>query len=248
MAQGTRVTSNLFNDNRITQDIFFEVNLGPILVDNNILLSPASLRDLSQGGAYVHNLFIGKFIPETDDREVPFHREHSTDLAGYSIIKGGDDRYYNNIFMSYDDEAPWPERMGPERKGNFFGLGAYKSKDYPLVADGNVYVDQAKAFETETKTVENPDFKTHARLIEQKDGIYLEIRMASEWLQRKRVLVTTGLLGKAVVPDLPFVQQDGALYSLDTDYSGKRRNLKNPAPGPFEGIEDGLMVIKVWEY
>ena len=121
MAQGTRITSNLFHDNSITQDIFVEVNHGPFLVDNNILLSPASLRDLSQGGAYVHNLFAGKFIPETDDRVVPFHREHSTEVAGYSVIKGGDDRYYNNIFMGYDDGAPWPERIGPERKGEGTG-------------------------------------------------------------------------------------------------------------------------------
>lgn len=56
MAQGARITSNLLHDNRITQDIFMEVNHGPYLVDNNILLSPASVRDLSQGGAYVYNL------------------------------------------------------------------------------------------------------------------------------------------------------------------------------------------------
>ena len=247
MAQGTRITSNLFHDNRITQDIFVEVNHGPFLVDNNILLSPTALRDLSGGGAYVHNLFIGKFIPETDDRVVPFHRQHSTELAGYSIIKGSDDRYCNNIFMSYNDEILWPERMGPERKENFFGLGAYKSKDFPMFTDGNVYVDQARAFDAEKKPVENPDFKTHARLVEKKDGIYLEIRMAGGWLQRQHLLVTTGLLGKAVAPDLPFVKPDGSLYRLDTDYSGKGRNIKSPAPGPFEGIEDGIISIKVWK-
>jgi len=247
MAQGTRVTSNLFHDNRNTSDIFVEVNHGPFLVDNNILLSPTSVRDLSEGGAYVHNLFAGKFIPETDDRVVPFHREHSTEVAGYSVIKGGDDRYYNNIFMGYDDGAPWPERIGPERKGNFYGLGAYKSSAFPMVADGNVYVDQARAFETETKPVENPDFKTHTSLIEKKDCIYLEISMDSEWLQRQRKLVTSGLLGKAAIPDMPFVQSDGTQYCLDTDYSGKNRDLKNPAPGPFGKIKDGLITIKVWQ-
>ena len=245
MAQGARITSNLLHDNRITQDIFMEVNHGPYLVDNNILLSPASVRDLSQGGAYVHNLFIGKFIPETDDRVVPYHLEHSTEVAGYSIVMGGDDRYYNNIFMSYNDEAPWPERMGPEQKGVFFGLGAFKSNDFPLVADGNVYVDQARAFESETNPIENPGFRTHARLVEKKDGIYLEIRMAGEWLQRGCRLVTTGTLGKAVTPDLPFVQPDGTPYCLDTDYSGKKRNMKNPAPGPFGNIKDGIMHLKV---
>ena len=246
MAQGTRITSNLLHDNRVTQDIFMEVNHGPFLIDNNILLSPAAVRDLSQGGAYVHNLFIGKFIPETDDRVVPFHREHSTGLAGYSIIKGGDDRYYNNLFMSYNDKAPWPERMGQERAGNFYGLGAYKPDDFPMVADGNVYADQAGAFGSETNPVENPGFKTHVCLVEKNGDMYLEIRMAGDWLQRKRKPITTGMLGKAAAPDLPFVQPDGTPYCLMTDYSGKKRSLKNPPPGPFAVIKDGLMNIRVW--
>jgi len=246
MAQGTRINSNLLYDNRVTQDIFLEVNNGPVLVDNNILLSPASVRDLSQGGAYAHNLFIGKFIPETDDRVVPYHREHSTELAGYSIIKGGDDRYYNNIFMSYNDQVAWPERMGPERKGNFFGLGAYKSVDYPMIAEGNVYVDQARTFDIENNPIEDSQFITHVELINKEDGIYLEIRMDNKWLQRQRKLVTTELLGRAEISNATFVNPDGSLYYLDLDYFGRKRNTKNPAPGPFESIEDGLMNVKVW--
>jgi alpha-N-arabinofuranosidase len=246
MAQGTRITSNLLNNNRVTQDIFLEVNHGPVLIDNNILLSPASVRDLSQGIAFVHNLFIGKFIPETDDRVVPYHREHSTELAGYSIIKGGDDRYYNNVFMSYNDEVAWPERMGPERNGNFFGLGAFNSVDYPMIAEGNVYVDKAKAFDTENNPIEDTQFITQFELKNKDDGIYLEIRTDSKWLQRQRKLVTTELLGKAEIPNAPFVNPDGTPYYLDVDYFGRKRNTKNPAPGPFESIENGLMTVKVW--
>ena len=39
MAQGTRVTGNLFHDN-LTEDLFVEVDHGPFLVDNNLFLSP----------------------------------------------------------------------------------------------------------------------------------------------------------------------------------------------------------------
>ncbi len=246
MGQGTRITCNLLHDNMVTQDIFVEVNHGPVVIDNNILLSPAAIRDLSQGSAYAHNLFIGKFIPETDDRITPYHKEHSTELAGSKLITTGDDRYYNNIFMSYNQEVPWPDRMGRERPGNFFGLGAYNSGDFPLIADGNVYLDQARAFDAENNPVENSDFITHVDVIKKDDGIYLEISIDKEWLQRQRQLVTTDLLGKAENPDLPFIQPDGTPYSLDSDYSGKKRNTQNPAPGPFEEIEDGLMLIKVW--
>jgi len=247
MAQGTRVTGNLLHDNITTQDIFLEVNHGPLLIDNNILLSPNAIRDLSQGGAFVHNLFIGSFIPQTDTRVIPYHKEHSTDVAGFKAIKGGDDRYYNNIFMSYNQEAPWPERSGPRQEGNFFGLGAFNPIDFPLTADGNVYLDQARAFEAENNPVVNADFKTHDAIIKSEDGVCLEIRMDKDWLHTKRKLVTTELLGKAENPDLPFVLPDGTPYRLDKDYLGEKRNTKNPAPGPFAEIKDGLMTIKVWD-
>jgi hypothetical protein len=51
MAQGTRISSNLLYDNT-TDDLFVEVNHGPFVVDNNVFLSPVSLRDWSEGGAY----------------------------------------------------------------------------------------------------------------------------------------------------------------------------------------------------
>jgi alpha-N-arabinofuranosidase len=246
MAQGTRVTGNLLHDNISTQDIFVEVNHGPFLIDNNILLSPNAVRDLSQGGAFVHNLFIGSFIPQTNPRVTPYHKEHSTEVAGLMAIRSGDDRYYNNIFMSYIREASWPERSGPEQEGNFYGLGAYNPEDFPLTADGNVYVDQARAFKAENDPVENADFRTHAKIIRNEDGVYLEIKMDKDWLHQQRNLVTTEMLGKAENPDLPFIQRDDTPYHLDVDYSGEKRNSINPPPGPFAGLKDGLMTIKVW--
>ncbi len=57
MAQGTRVSDNIFHDN--DADVLVEVDHGPFLMDNNLFLSPVSLMDHSQGGAYVHNLFAG---------------------------------------------------------------------------------------------------------------------------------------------------------------------------------------------
>ena len=77
MAQGTRVSANLFHDNG--RDLFVEVDHGPFLVDNNLFLSAASLLDVSEGGAYAHNLFNGTFgsAPEPN-RETPFHPASQT--------------------------------------------------------------------------------------------------------------------------------------------------------------------------
>ena len=98
MAQGTHVSRNLFHDNQ--EDVFVEVDHGPFLMDNNFFLSRLSLVDLSQGGAYAHNLFAGsiKLLPY-DSRQTPFLKAHSTDVAGYHDNPNGDDRFYNNIFV-----------------------------------------------------------------------------------------------------------------------------------------------------
>jgi alpha-N-arabinofuranosidase len=56
--------------------------------------------------------------------------------------------------------------------------------------------------------------------------------------------VTTELLGKAMVPDAPFVQPCGAPYRIDTDYFGKQRNTANPVPGPFENPAGGAVRLK----
>lgn len=246
MGQGTRVTSNLLHDNDATEDIFSEVNHGPILFDNNILLSPSGIRDLSQGQAFVHNLIAGTNIPGINARVTPYHQQHSTELAGLSVIEGGDDRYYNNIFMSHQNESHWPERQGNRREGNFFGLGAYDPEVFPLITDGNVYLNKATAFETEHNALEDPDYNSYVSLIHKDDGIYLEMKMDKKWLEVQRKNITSEFLGKAENPDMPFMQPDGTPYVLNLDYLGSKRNTTNPSPGPFEEMKEGIQVVKVW--
>jgi alpha-N-arabinofuranosidase len=59
--------------------------------------------------------------------------------------------------------------------------------------------------------------------------------------------VTTKLLGKAKVPQVAFEDYDGSFLKIDTDYFGKKRDRKNPSPGPFEKPGTGTIVLKVWE-
>ena len=117
-AQGTRITQNLLHDNQRpayaeplkggmgSQDIFVEVGHGPTLVDNNILLSDATLRFATQGVAMVHNLICGSFTcvgGGTGPRYTPYHMPHCTEVMGFMTILHGDDRFYNNIFVQ-----KWP--------------------------------------------------------------------------------------------------------------------------------------------
>lgn len=109
-AQGTRVSRNVFFDN-LSEDLFVEVCHGPYMVDHNLFLSPMNFRNMAQGGAFAHNLFTGRFVVRSElTRTTPYHFPHETAVAGYSNITGGDDRYYNNLFVGdYDpNKEPVP--------------------------------------------------------------------------------------------------------------------------------------------
>ncbi len=110
-AQGTRISRNVFFDN-LSEDFFVEVCHGPYMVDHNLFLSPMNFRNMAQGGAFVHNLFAGKFVVRSEvTRTTPYHFPHETAMAGYSNITGGDDRYYNNIFLRDNDTNNEPVPM-----------------------------------------------------------------------------------------------------------------------------------------
>ena len=76
---------------------------GPYLVDHNIFGSKVSLESWSQGGAYVNNLVCGTvWLRPVPERPTPYHSPHSTQVAGYAAIHGGDDRHIGNIFLGGD--------------------------------------------------------------------------------------------------------------------------------------------------
>ncbi|MCX5655145.1 MAG: right-handed parallel beta-helix repeat-containing protein [Planctomycetota bacterium] len=229
MAQGTRVSGNLLHDNDL-EDFFAEVNHGPFLVDNNIFLSPITLNSRSQGGAYVHNLIAGEISPNAfDDRMTPFHKAHSTEVAGLHDNPSGDDRYYNNVFVEHGD------------------LSKYDAAKLPVWMNGNVFLKGAKPSKHETEPLLEPEFDPALKLIEKADGFYLELVLDKAWsAERTRKPVTTELLGKATIPNLPYEQPDGTPIRVSTDYFGKRRNETNSTPGPFENIGTGPLVHRVW--
>jgi len=228
MAQGTRVTANLFHDNG-SEDLFMEVDHGPFLVDNNIFLSRTTLLDMSEGGAYVHNLMAGRLNlrPELR-RSTPFHKPHTTELGGLVNIKGGDDRFLNNIFVGST------------------GLAPYDKAVLPVAMDGNVFLKGAQPSRHEKEPLLKAEFDPDLRLLEKPEGFHLGLVFDRAWAaERTRRLVTTELLGKAAIPDLPYERPDGAPTRVDTDYFGKGRKESNPTPGPFEDPGTGPLTLKV---
>jgi alpha-L-arabinofuranosidase len=226
MAQGARVTSNLLYQN--STDLFVEVNHGPFVVDNNLFLSENALLDMSQGGAYAHNLYAGRVMlrPELG-RETPYHPAHSTEVAGLHNIPGGDDRFYNNIFVGHN------------------GLSEYDNAAQPVYMAGNVFLrGAAPSKHEETPRVVEVD--PELNVVEEENALRLQISVDDTWRDHQGPLVTTDLLGRAKIPDLPYVNPDGTPLQIDTDYRGNKREAAQPAAGPFERLEPGKQTLKVW--
>jgi len=243
MAQGTRITGNLRYDNT-TDDLFVEVNDGPFLVDNNVFLSELALHDMSEGGAYVHNLLAGRITSRPElSRFTPYHLAHSTSLAGLNNTKGGDNRFYNNVFVGGD--APSAQTRGTNPKVvTGFGPWVYDIREYLLQTGGNVYLNGARPYQKETAPLVLADAVPQPRILEEGGNVYLRLTLPQQ--SQKTALVSTGLLGRAKIPALAYENPDGSPLVIDYDYFGKRRKEANPSAGPFEDPGAGELKIKVW--
>jgi len=187
-AQGTRITHNLLHHNyapdeagdpipgtMMSQDVFIEVGHGPTLIDNNLMLSKASLRMATEGVACVHNLMLGALTSVgtgvnftvkgvNEPRYTPYHIPHRTEVAGFMTILHGDDRFYNNIFVQNwqpkeNDEGPKMD-MGMLVKDNETA-GTFVFDDYPTYDEWYApfkYLEGKPAKEMDMMTLAEPHF------------------------------------------------------------------------------------------
>lgn len=133
------------------QDIFIEVSHGPTLIDNNLLLSQASLRLATQGVAVVHNLILGSVTSigqntdhpgmDTEPRYTPYHIPHRTEVMGFMTFLHGDDRFYNNIFIQAWEEK---DMISPEEENREVGTHVFEG--YPTFDEWIGWFEMDKPF------------------------------------------------------------------------------------------------------
>jgi hypothetical protein len=202
------------------------------VVDNNLFLSGASLLDMSEGGAYAHNLFAGTLVSAPEpNRQMPYHLSHTTTIAGLSSVKGGDCRFFNNIFLN-----------GNGKNSDGCGLATYDGREYPLHTGGNVFCGGAHEYIHETTYVEST-IPSNPKLIQTNGFVLLQFSLPPNLPEVKTKLVTTALLGKARVPGLPYEMRNGSPLTIGTDFLGAKRNKTHPAPGPFEDYQSGGVIL-----
>jgi hypothetical protein len=249
MAQGTRVSRNLLYDNS-HHDFFSEVNHGPYLVDNNLFLTQTglSIQDASEGGAFVHNLFAGRTKSfNVPNRVTPYHHPHSTKVLCLRNIRGGDNRFYNNIYIrtgEYQEES-FTDRAGQHIQVGY-GLNGYNIAEYESYAEGNVFYNGAKPYKNEINSIEKPDFIPRIEIEEQDGGLLLKLHLDKAVNDVNTQLVTTQLLGSTLVSEAVFEDRDGKPYRIDTDFFMEKRNEDQAGPGPFKSLEEGLQEIRIW--
>lgn len=258
-AQGTRVSRNVYADN--DRDLMIEVTHGPHIVDNNIFASSYSLDNIAQGGAYINNLICGTMRREPVlDRTTPYHMAHSTVPLGTAFVYGGDDRWYQNIFIggqtTYTEQSiagtcgydghpasmeEYCELLAAEGNGDHEAFDHVKQ---PVYIHRNCYLNGASAYERETDAFTagaDPDI----RLEETEEGVYLNMIVPEEMPGHTGKVMTTEMLGMPRIVEERYEAPDGLAIIFDTDICGEKRSGE-VLPGPAAALRSGENRILVW--
>ena len=255
-AQGTRVSGNLYYNNDM--DLMVEVSHGPYLVDNNIFASDFSIENDAQGGAYVNNLCCGKMnLQKVLDRSTPYHFPHTTQVAGTAVVYGGDDRFYNNLFVGgkgiqncgtncYNpNTASYEEYIYKVLSLGVGDLEKFIKVEQPVYISSNAYLNRAESFDREKDGYTDKEFDPGVKIIEEDGKVYLEINIQQEMLKIPTRIASTDTLGTVRIVDAIFDDPNGNPIIINSDYLGAIRPEK-PVVGPIEGLKAGPNRIKVW--
>lgn len=270
--QGTRISRNVLHGN--SRDLYVEVSHGPYVVDHNVFGSPAAIETMSDGGAYVGNLVAGTVLLQpVMERPTPYHVPHSTEVAGYASIYGGDDRWIGNVFVgnggdptevsdAYSAEL-WPGTLITYGTGIYDGhpssfedymesvraalpgdVNVYWTLKNPVYLRDNVYLGGARPYVDETGAVVS-DADADVRITDVDGVVTLGITLPADFTDHRFGVVTTADLPRVRMVDAEFDNPDGSPLVLDVDLLGERRDQPAVA-GPLFGLTAGRNEVTIW--
>lgn len=253
--QGTRISKNIFNDN--TRDLFVEVSSGPYIVDNNILTADYALDNHAQGGAYVNNIINGEIVHRLMlDRATPYHVPHSILIAGFAPVYGGDDRFYNNIFIGQEGIP----NVGTEiYNGYTTSLSEFKEAvakeegdhesfhkiKQPVYIEDNAYFNKANQFNRENRNFINESVDPDLSIVEEGNDVYLNISVPESFIEFKGKVYDTETLPKVRIVDADFEDENGNSLTLNTDLNDDLREHESMI-GPLQTLATGNNKVKIW--
>ncbi|PKI12192.1 right-handed parallel beta-helix repeat-containing protein [Staphylococcus shinii] len=253
--QGTRISKNIFNDN--TRDLFVEVSSGPYIVDNNILTADYALDNHAQGGAYVNNIINGEIVHRLMlDRATPYHVPHSTLIAGFAPVYGGDDRFYNNIFIGQEGIP----NVGTEiYNGYTTSLSEFKEAvakeegdhesfhkiKQPVYIEDNAYFNKANQFNREDCNFIDESVNPDLSIVEEGNDVYLNISVPESFIEFKGKVYDTETLPKVRIVDADFEDEKGNSLTINTDLNDDLREHESMI-GPLQTLTTGNNKVKIW--
>ncbi|PTI26898.1 right-handed parallel beta-helix repeat-containing protein [Staphylococcus xylosus] len=253
--QGTRISKNIFNDN--TRDLFVEVSSGPYIVDNNILTADYALDNHAQGGAYVNNIINGEIVHRLMlDRATPYHVPHSTLIAGFAPVYGGDDRFYNNIFIGqegipnvgteiyngYNTSLSEFKEAVAKEEGDHESFHKIKQ---PVYIEDNAYFNKANQFNREDRNFIDENVNPNLSIVEEGNEVYLNISVPESFIEFKGKVYDTETLPKVRIVDADFEDENGNSLTLNTDLNDELRENESMI-GPLQTLTTGNNKVKIW--
>ncbi|MEB6299359.1 right-handed parallel beta-helix repeat-containing protein [Staphylococcus xylosus] len=253
--QGTRISKNIFNDN--TRDLFVEVSSGPYIVDNNILTADYALDNHAQGGAYVNNIINGEIVHRLMlDRATPYHVPHSTLIAGFAPVYGGDDRFYNNIFIGqegipnvgteiyngYNTSLSEFKEAVAKEEGDHESFHKIKQ---PVYIEDNAYFNKANQFNREDRNFIDENVNPNLSIVEEGNDVYLNISVPESFIEFKGQVYDTETLPKVRIVDADFEDENGNSLTLNTDLNDELRE-NDSMIGPLQTLTAGNNKVKIW--
>ena len=253
--QGTRFSKNLLYNN--CRDLFVEVSHGPYIVDHNIMTADYAFDNVAQGGAYINNLIRGKMVQnKVLNRSTQYHLPHSTKIAGFSLVYGGDDRFYNNIFIGaeglegvgtshYKDYTDSLEEYITEVHKQPGDLDAFLKAEQPVYINKNMYLNGASPYDREKDKFVDDGFDPKVKIVDEGDEVYLSIELPESFDAYTGDIYSTDTLPRVRIVDAEFENPDGSKVVLDFDYLDNQKNDRSPL-GPLSTLKKGKNYIRIW--
>lgn len=243
--QNIRVSRNIFE-----VQIYGEMNLGPILVDNNILTGKYANR-ASGATTIANNLLILEGFGYTHDpyRRSGWSKPHTKERVGNELCFIRDERWYNNVFVSMGMDSLTVSQPGNADIGrtptNVPRPPAIQLNVDPLVTnygcnvDFNLYLKGARKHPTYDSHSIVSDFDPQVSMKEENGDLIVTIVMNDEASKIECPLITTDFLGVYEPTKLKMENNDGSPISVNIDILNKSRNSQNPGVGPFADLKPG---------
>ncbi|MEA3225932.1 MAG: right-handed parallel beta-helix repeat-containing protein [Planctomycetota bacterium] len=223
--QGTRITRNIIYDTE-AETVFLEMNHGPALIDNNILIGKG-LKSNSEATLIAHNLLVDSWYKYQPDvkRRSQYFKPHTTIVEGVKTGTAQDERWYNNIFIrrGLDDVKNAP---GYESDYNIFYEGAKESS----FGDEHSVVD---AFATGFTHEGHPL------------GVTIKFSANEAAFRLKGPWVDKELVGVFSTVGQTIEDRHGNAIKVDSDFNV--RKYSRPIPGPLADLKRGINKI-VWTF